>query len=174
MIETNINQILETYARTLPRFPDGRIDYSSSDSAPILSCIVTLRGKVLILKRSDQVSHYQGLWDVVIGYLDDFTPLPEKALEELYEETGIAKENVSEIMVAEPYESSDAELQKTWFVHPVLVELEEEPEITLDWEHTEFCWIDPEEVANYETFSELPEVLGRVLHKRTCRCGKPA
>ena len=131
-METNINEILERYARALPRFPDGRIDYSSSDSAPIISCIVTLRGKVLILKRSDQVSHYQGMWDVVIGYLDDFTPLREKALEEVYEETGIAKETISEIIVAEPYESSDGELQKTWLLHPVVSELEEEPEITVD------------------------------------------
>ena len=106
------------------------------------------------------------------NHLDDFTPLREKALEELYEETGISKESVSEVMVAEPYESSDAELQKTWFVHPVLVELGREPEVRLDWEHTEYRWIDPAEITNYETFSELPEVLGRVLHKRTYLCGK--
>ena len=40
----------------LPRFPDGRIDYTHSPTAPIVACVIIYEGKVLIVKRSKTVT----------------------------------------------------------------------------------------------------------------------
>ena len=62
-----------------------------------------------------------------------------------------------------PYEFFDTDEQKTWLVHPVLVELKQRPKIKLDWEHTEFKWISPDKLMTYDTVPKLDESLKRVL-----------
>ena len=46
---------------------------------------------------------------------------------------------------------------------PVLVELKDKSEIKLDWEHTEFKWIKPEEMKNYDTVTSLDKSLKKVI-----------
>lgn len=161
--ELTVDVILREFSEKLPRFPDGRIDYSTSDRAPVLTCFVKLAGKILLLKRSNRVRTHQGKWNTVAGYIDEPKPIRTKALEELREEIGISAKDVRQFKMGRPYEFFDADSKKTWLVHPVLVELKRRPELKLDWEHIEFKWISPEEVANYDTVPRLDESLKRVL-----------
>jgi len=147
----------------LPRFPDGRIDYSNSDKAPVLTCFVRFEDKILLLKRSERVRTYQGKWHTVAGYIDEIKPIRQKALEELEEELKIFSKDVSHFTAGEPYEFFDEGAKKSWIVHPVLVELKKKLAVTLDWEHTEFKWISPDEVEGYDTVPKLEESLRRVL-----------
>ncbi len=147
----------------LPKFPDGRIDYTHSEKAPVLTCFVKFEEQILLLKRSERVGTYKGKWHTVAGYIDEPKPIQQKALEELKEELDIHIEDVSSFTSGEPYEFSDQRAKKSWIVHPVLVELNKTPEIKLDWEHTEFRWILPEEVEAYDTVPKLNESLKRVL-----------
>ena len=158
----NIDLILKEFDR-LPKFPDGRIDYSNSDKAPVLTCFVRFEDKILLLKRSERVHTYQGKWHTVAGYIDEPKPIRQKALEELEEELDIHSEDVSGFTAGEPYEFFDEGAKKSWIVHPVLVELKNKPVVTLDWEHTEFKWISPNEVSGYDTVPKLDESLKRVL-----------
>ncbi len=66
-----------------------------------------------------------------------------------------------------PYEFFDPDEQKTWLVHPVLVELKQRPKIKLDWEHTDYKWITPDELTTYDTVPKLAESLKRVLLLQT-------
>ncbi len=157
-----INLMLKEFD-ALPRFPDGRIDYSNSDKAPVLTCFVRFGEKILLLKRSDRVHSYQGKWHTVAGYIDEPKPIRQKALEELEEELSIPSKNVSRFIAGEPYEFFDQGAKKSWIVHPVLVELKNKPEVRLDWEHTEFKWISPDEIDGYDTVPKLEESLRRVL-----------
>jgi len=157
-----INLILKEFDR-LPRFPDGRIDFSNSDKAPVLTCVVKYQDKILLLKRSNRVHTYQGKWHTVAGYLDEPKPIRQKALEELEEELDIHSKDVARFTAGEPYEFFDDGVTKSWIVHPVLVELKKNPVVTLDWEHTEFKWISPNEVSGYDTVPKLDESLKRVL-----------
>lgn len=158
----DIHLILKEFDR-LPRFPDGRIDYSTSDKAPVLTCFVRFEDKILLLKRSHRVGTYKGKWHTVAGYIDEPKPIQQKALEELEEELHIHKEDVSSFTAGEPYEFSDHGAKKNWVVHPVLVELKNKPEVKLDWEHTEYRWISPDQVDGYDTVPKLNESLKRVL-----------
>jgi len=157
----NINLTLKEFDG-LPRFPDGRIDYSNSDKAPVLTCFVRCEDKILLLKRSDRVRTYQGKWHTVAGYIDEPKPIRQKALEELEEELDIHSKDVSDFTAGEPYEFFDEGAKMSWIVHPVLVELKNKPQIRLDWEHTEFMWISPNEVEGYDTVPKLDESLKRV------------
>jgi len=162
MEEQKIFEIIKEFSKKLPKFPDGRIDYSKSDIAPVITVFVKFEDKILILKRSDKVRVYQNKWNAVAGYLDELKPLREKVLEEIEEELGI-NNNIFTLHFGQPYEFTDSKLNKTWIVHPVLAEFKKEPEIKLDWEHTEYRWIKPEELKNFEIVPKLEESLKRVL-----------
>jgi len=154
---------IKEFADKLPKFPDGRIDYSDSYIAPITTVFVKYQDKILLLKRSDKVRVYQGKWNSVAGYLDELKTLREKALEEVQEELGIDKNNILSFYAGKPYKFTDAEVDKTWIVHPVLLELKNKPDIKLDWEHTEYKWIKPEELREFDIVSKLDESLKTVF-----------
>lgn len=111
--EIKINRVLKDFAEKLPKFPDGRIDYSHSNEAPVLNCFVKFRDKILLLKRSDKVRVYQRKWNAVTGYLDKQEPIRNKVLEELREETGILQKDILQIRIGSPYEFFDFDVQKT-------------------------------------------------------------
>lgn len=161
--EIVFEKILQEFSEKLPKFYDGRIDYSTSNKAPVLTCFVKFGDKILLLKRSDKVRVYKGLWNSVAGYLDEFRPLEEKAHAELHEELGITADLIKETKLGKAYELTDDKAQKVWVIFPVLVELTKEPEIKLDWEHTDFKWIDPADLMNYEIVPDLDKTLAKVL-----------
>ena len=148
MDEQKIFETVKEFAKKLPKFSDGRINYSSSDVAPVIAIFVKHKDKILILKRSNKVRVYQNKWNTVAGYLDELKPIREKILEEVKEELGVDKNNISKIHLGKPYKFTDENVNKTWIVHPVLIELKSKPEIRLDWEHTEYKWIEPKELKN--------------------------
>ena len=86
----------------LPKFEDGRIDYTSSKKAPILLCFVKFQEKILLVKRSNKVGNYQGKWNVVAGFIDEPKPLKEKVLEEL---TAIKKKQATHESSSSPTSS---------------------------------------------------------------------
>ena len=76
--EQKIIETLRELAKKLPKFPDGRIDYSNSDTALVITVFIKNKDKILLLKRSSKVSTYQGKWNTVAGYIDEPKPIREK------------------------------------------------------------------------------------------------
>jgi len=165
--EKKILKIIEEFYKKLPKFKDGRIDYSNSDTAPVITVFIKYKDRILLLKRSDKVRTYQGKWNTVAGYLDEIKPIQEKIKEEIREELGIEENNISLIFIGEPYEFKDEKINKTWIIYPAVVELKielkKEPEIKLDWEHTEYKWIKPEEIESFDIVTNLKESFKRVI-----------
>ena len=162
--EREIIRIVEYFAKKLPKFSDGRIDYSKSDVAPVVTVFIRYNDKVLLLKRSDRVGTYPGRWNTVTGYIDEMKTIREKILEEIREEIGISHEDILSYDFGESYEFKDTGANKTWIVHPVLVELKDKPVvIRLDWEHTEYRWIKPEEIKKFDIVPRLDESLKRAI-----------
>ena len=95
--EEKILKIIEEFYKKLPKFKDGRIDYSNSDTAPVVTVFIKYKDKILLLKRSDKVRTYQGKWNTVAGYLDELKSTQEKAIEEIKEELGVEKNDISSI-----------------------------------------------------------------------------
>ncbi|MBU2579184.1 NUDIX domain-containing protein [Patescibacteria group bacterium] len=161
--EIVFEKVLQEFSEKLPKFSDGKINYSESNKAPVLTCFVKYNDKILLLKRSNEVRVYQGLWNSVAGYLDEFRPLEEKAREELREELGITADLIKQTKMGQPYEMIDNNVQKIWIIFPVLVELNKKPAIKLDWEHTEYQWISPSELKKFDVVPSLDKTLAKVL-----------
>lgn len=149
--------------QNLPRFEDGRIDYSASSNAPVINCIVISDGKVLLLKRSNKVSNYKGKWNTIAGYLDKDCIIKDKALEEVKEEIGASKNDVIEAKVMDVFEIHDSDIGKTWIVYPVVIRLKHDFKIVLDWEHTEFAWVSLADLEKYDTVNQLSNLIRHAL-----------
>ncbi len=158
-----LEKILREFSGKLPKFPDGRINYSTSDKAPVITCFVKYGDKILLLKRSGKVCAYQGLWNTVSGYLDEFCSLEQKAHKELREEVGITIDMIKQTKLGQPYEFIDNNTRKIWVIFPILVELNKKLVIKLDWEHTEYKWISPQDLKNFDIVPNLDKTLSKVL-----------
>lgn len=161
--ESGVLNLLLEFSERLPKFEDGRIDYTDSEEAPVIIVFVKHGDKIILLKRSDKVRDYKGKWNTIAGYLDEVKPIKEKVLEELREEVCIHEDKIKSIKIKEPYKLADEALKKSWIIHPVLVELKEKPEIKLDWEHTEYKWIHPKELNDYDIIIDLDRTLKLAL-----------
>lgn len=161
--EQKIIEMVREFAKKLPKFPDGRIDYTNSDTSLVITVFIKYKDKILILKRSNKVGVYQGKWNTVTGYLDEPKPPIEKIMEEMREELGIGEKNILSYSLGEPFKFTDPKARKTWIVHPAKIELKNEPDIKLDWEHTEYKWIRPEELKKFDTVPNLDLSLKRGL-----------
>jgi 8-oxo-dGTP diphosphatase len=133
------------------------------DEKHVVTCFLKREdGKILIMKRSEKVSTYQGRWGGVAGYLED-EPL-KQAFKEIEEETGLKKEEVELIKEGSPIEVIDGRLRRKWVVHPFLFYVKN-PRIKIDWEHTEIKWIDPEEMKELPTVPGLYEAWKNVVER---------
>ena len=126
----------------------------------VVTCFLEHRGKILLLRRSDRVGSYRGLWAGVSGYLE--TDPDTQALTEIAEETGLAAADVEMLRRGEPLRVSDPALDTAWTVHPYLFRVKSPDKIRLDWEHREMRWIAPAEMPDYATVPMLAETWARV------------
>ena len=120
--------------------------------------------KILILKRSNEVKSMKCLWAGVSGIIEknDTTPLTRAKIE-IFEETGIDEREI-ELLKANERIKIEAVQYKNheWNIFPFLFRTKN-PEIKLNWENSEFQWIKPNEIKNYETVPELEKILFSLL-----------
>lgn len=118
--------------------------------------------RVLVLRRSDKVGSHQGRWAGVSGHLEASEPI-EQALTEIHEEAGLPRSSVSLLASTPPIEIRDDELGRIWRVHPFLFEATQPDAIRIDWEHTDFRWVDPSELDQLDTVPGLAGALEALL-----------
>ena len=126
----------------------------------VVTCFLESDGKILILRRSEQVGSYQGRWAGVSGYVE--TSADEQALTEIKEETSLSEDDLKLIKKGKPLPIKDEKLGVKWVVHPYLFHVKDRGKIKIDWEHKETRWIKPTDIDNYETVPKLKETLARV------------
>ncbi|WP_101294087.1 NUDIX domain-containing protein [Halegenticoccus soli] len=124
----------------------------------VVTAFLRHRGEVLLVRRSDAVGTYAGMWGGVSGYVEGD---PEGALadarREITEEVGIA--DASLVRAGDPLAVDDGD--REWTIHPFLFAVEtravEPNEELADWE-----WTDPTAVLDRETVPALWEAYRRV------------
>jgi translation initiation factor 2B subunit (eIF-2B alpha/beta/delta family)/8-oxo-dGTP pyrophosphatase MutT (NUDIX family) len=117
--------------------------------------------RVLLLHRSSKVGAHKGKWAAVSGYLEGNEEPLQRAKIEIREEVGLDSESVSLVRAGEVVRGFEEQTDSVWIVHPFLFRVQEQT-IRLDWEHTEYRWVDPGELASYETVPKLKETFERV------------
>ena len=132
------------------------------EAIKVVSCFVTCKGRVLILKRSQRVRTYRGRWATVSGYLEKGEDSLDRAFRELREEVDLPKEDVELVKIGEPISVDDSESNLNWIVYPFLFNSKTKV-VRIDWEHDEYKWINPEDLRKYETVPMLKEALLSIL-----------
>jgi ADP-ribose pyrophosphatase YjhB (NUDIX family) len=158
--------IFDKLTKNLPKFDDGRVDFSNASCAPVVNAIVSAGGKILILKRSEKVCAYRGKWNCVGGFIDRPHSAESVALKELYEETSIPESEILSVREVGMRRIDDPEICKTWYQHLVSIELFAQPKIQLNWEHTDYAWVTSAELKQYSTTPGLDVCLELVCGRR--------
>ena len=133
-------------------------------STSIVTSFIKNSDKVLILKRSEKVKSMKGLWAGISGIIEknDTTPL-DRAKIEIFEETGINEKEIELLKSIEQIKIESVQYKNhLWNVFPFLFNAKN-PEIKLNWENSDFNWIEPNEIKNYETVPELEKILFSLL-----------
>ncbi len=138
------------------------IDYTHARSAPVVVIFVRYRDKFLLVKRSEKMLTYQGLWSCLAGFVDDEKTMEEKVIYEIEEEIGLKKEDIKEIKQGDTYLFVDNDLDREWIRHLFLVEISN-PNVKLSWEHSELVWATADEIKQYQTTPGLHEDLEKIL-----------
>jgi 8-oxo-dGTP diphosphatase len=128
----------------------------------VVTCFLENKAKILFLCRSGQVGSYTQRWAGISGYIEPGHSPLEQALQEIGEETGLSKNEVKLLKEGLPLEVIDETLGKIWVVHPFRFQVDNPEKIQIDWEHSEYRWIEPEEIKNYNTVPGLYSAWERV------------
>ncbi len=119
--------------------------------------------KFLILKRSKKVKTMKGLWAGISGIIENNEEPLSRAKIEIFEELGIKEDKLKLVKAAEKLRIISPQYQNhEWEVFPFLFEVRN-PNIKLNWENSEYRWIDKEELRDYETVPNLDRVLFNLL-----------
>ena len=133
-------------------------------STNIVTSFIKNNDKVLILKRSDKVKSMKCLWAGVSGIIEknDTTPLA-RAKTEIFEETGINEEEIELLKSVEQIKIESTQYKNhEWNIFAFLFKTKN-PKVKLNWENSDYNWIKPNEIKNYETVPELEKILFSLL-----------
>ena len=129
----------------------------------IVTSFIQDNKKILILKRSKKVKSMKGLWAGISGIIEkDEIPL-ERAKIEIFEEVGILENEIRLIKSTKEMRINSPQYKNhEWDIFPFLFE-SKKPNVKLNWENSEFRWIEIEELKNYETVPSLEKILFNLL-----------
>lgn len=122
-------------------------------------------GMLLILKRSNKVRTYKGMWGGIAGYVEEHENPYETALKEIKEEVGLENEETHFIKSLDPIRFTDTYEDENydWEIFAFLFQTEKKDKIVIDWEHLEYRWIPPSKIVNYDTVPHFKEVISKLL-----------
>jgi 8-oxo-dGTP pyrophosphatase MutT (NUDIX family) len=132
-------------------------------STKIVTSFIRDNEKLLILKRSDKVKSMKGLWAGISGIIEKNEEPLKRAKIEIFEEVGITEDLITLVKTSEEMRINSPQYENhEWEIFPFLFEAKN-PTIKLNWENSEFKWINVEELENYETVPSLQKVLFNLL-----------
>jgi 8-oxo-dGTP pyrophosphatase MutT (NUDIX family) len=131
----------------------------------VVTCLLEHDGKILLLKRSDRVGTYRGLWAGIAGYVEELEAPYDTAIKEIREEAGITVDALELVRKGDPIEFSDTYEGRryNWVVYPFLFHVQFKELVHIDWEHEEYRWVHPSEVKKLDTVPGLDEVVKQLL-----------
>lgn len=134
------------------------------DKGIIVHSAIINNGKLLILKRVAN-TYLGNYWDLPGGTLEDGEDPTEGAIREAFEETGI---KINELRLFHYYSNVDEKKNKQFITLIFTAKAESEPnEILLNSrEHSEFKWVELDDVAKYQTVNYLPSCVELLKKER--------
>ncbi|MGB1429677.1 MAG: NUDIX domain-containing protein, partial [Nitrosopumilus sp.] len=129
----------------------------------IVTSFIKFNDQILILKRSEKVRSMKGLWSGVSGIIENNENPIDRAKIEIFEEIGIREKEIRLLKKLEKMKISSQQYKNhEWEIFPFLFETKNR-NIELNWENSEFKWILPKELKNYQTVPSLEKILLNLL-----------
>ena len=132
-------------------------------STRIVTSFIKYNNQILILKRSEKVRSMKGLWSGVSGIIENNENPIDRAKIEIFEEVGIKEKEIRLVKKLEKMKIQSQQYKNhEWEIFPFLFETKND-NIKLNWENSEFEWIQPKELKNYQTVPSLEKILVNLL-----------
>ena len=131
---------------------------------PVVTSILEYDTKILILKRSPFSKSMKNKWGGISGYLESNEDLLSRALTEIREETGISYEQVLLRKILDPI-TVIVETNRVLTIHPFHF-ISMENDVKLDWEHTEYQWINVTDLRIYDLVPKLEELIKHCFEQK--------
>ncbi len=160
--ENELSQWLKNAAKKYGTFEDERVNYTKADIAPVVMCTVICQNKILLAKRGYGLADAEGYWSTINGFIDQDKPVRDIASQELHEELGLDIPP-QVIKVARSYTIKNPKEKRSYIIFPCLIKLDTKPEIILDREHTDFVWINRDELEQYHMLDDTFEAIDAAL-----------
>ena len=117
-------------------------------------------GRILLLKRSAHVGTYKGRWAAISGFVESYPQT--QSLLEIQEEIGLESGDVELSGSVAPFVIDDAASGLCWVIHAFYYKIKSHAKIRIDPEHSEYEWVEPNDIKNYDTVPGLIESFERV------------
>ena len=128
-------------------------------STKIVTSFLQNHNKILILKRSQNVKTMKDLWSGVSGIIENNEEPIERAKIEIFEEVGITHNEINLLKSGKDMTIASSQYKNhQWHVFPFLFETKN-TKINLNWENSDYKWIENEELKKFDTVPNLEKVL---------------
>lgn len=129
----------------------------------IVTSFLTLDDKYLILKRSNKVRTMKELWAGISGIIEGNEEPLYRAKKEIHEETNITENQITLIRTASQMRIDSPQYKDhEWLIFPFLFSVRE-PKIRLNWENSDYQWINLTDLVKFQTVPSLEKVLASLL-----------
>jgi len=132
-------------------------DSSHNKPSMVVTSVLKNQSEVLILRRSMKVKTMQEKWAGVSGYFEKNEDLLSRALIEIYEETRIKKD---ELILRKIFNQLNVQIHNELMIiiQPFCF-VSNTRKVILDREHSDYYWINYNEVDNFDFVPRFKEII---------------
>ena len=132
-------------------------------STDIVTSFLLNQGKILILKRSETVKTMKNMWSGISGIIENDEEPLTRAKIEIFEEVGIKENEIKLLKIGNEIDIISPQYKNhQWHVFPFLFETNN-LEIKINWENSDFKWINPVELKEFDIVPSLEKVVLSLL-----------
>jgi len=138
-------------------------DQSHKKTSMVVTSVLKNQNEVLILRRSMKVKTMQEKWAGVSGYLEKNEDLLSRALIEIYEETRINKDD---LILRKIFNQFGVQIHNELMIiiQPFCF-VSNTRNVVLDWEHSDYYWMNKKEMDNFEFVPRLKQIISRCFEE---------
>ena len=129
----------------------------------IVTSFLKHNNKILILKRSQKVKSMKELWAGISGIIENNELPINRAKIEIFEEVGISEEHITLIKSTKEFTIESPQYKnQEWIIFPFFFKTDTN-DIKLNWENSDFRWIDAGQLKEFNTVPSLERILLSLL-----------
>ena len=129
----------------------------------IVTSFLKHNNKILILKRSQKVKSMKELWAGISGIIENNELPINRAKIEIFEEVGISEEHITLIKSTKEFTIESPQYKnQEWIIFPFFFKTDTN-DIKLNWENSDFRWIDADQLKEFNTVPSLERILLSLL-----------